>query len=54
MGEASGRRCRHPDEFACNSALVQEFYNARRRQLQSEITPNSAHLAMAELEQMLS
>lgn len=43
-----------PEGFARNTALVQAFYNARRRQLlQPEIAPNPAHLALAELEQML-
>ncbi|WP_410954133.1 Sir2 family NAD-dependent protein deacetylase, partial [Pseudomonas aeruginosa] len=40
-----------PEGFARDPALVQAFYNARRRQLQSpEITPNAAHLALARLE----
>ncbi|MFT4465463.1 MAG: Sir2 family NAD+-dependent deacetylase [Sodalis sp. (in: enterobacteria)] len=43
-----------PEGFARNPALVQAFYNARRHQLlQPEIAPNPAHLALAELEQML-
>lgn len=43
-----------PEGFARNPALVQAFYNARRRQLlQPEIAPNPAHLALAELERML-
>ncbi|CRL44962.1 NAD-dependent protein deacylase [Sodalis glossinidius str. 'morsitans'] len=43
-----------PEGFARGPALVQAFYNARRRQLQQlEIAPNAAHLALAELEQML-
>ncbi|STU66946.1 NAD-dependent deacetylase [Klebsiella pneumoniae subsp. ozaenae] len=37
-----------PEGFARDPALVQAFYNARRRQLQSpEIAPNAAHLALA-------
>lgn len=40
-----------PDAFARNPALVQRFYNERRRQLQdAAIQPNAAHLALAELE----
>ncbi len=40
-----------PEGFARNPALVQKFYNERRRQLQSEaIEPNAAHLALARLE----
>ena len=43
-----------PEGFARNPALVQAFYNARRRQLQQpEIQPNAAHLALAELEAVL-
>lgn len=43
-----------PEGFARDPALVQAFYNARRRQLQSpEITPNAAHLALARLEDLL-
>ena len=43
-----------PEGFARDPALVQAFYNARRRQLQSpEIVPNAAHLALAKLEQEL-
>ncbi|ELY3542438.1 NAD-dependent protein deacylase [Cronobacter turicensis] len=41
-----------PEGFARNPQLVQEFYNARRRQLQQpEIKPNAAHLALARLEE---
>ncbi|EGT5682520.1 Sir2 family NAD+-dependent deacetylase [Cronobacter turicensis] len=41
-----------PEGFARNPQLVQEFYNARRRQLQQpEIQPNAAHLALARLEE---
>lgn len=43
-----------PEGFQRDPALVQRFYNARRQQLQqAEIQPNSAHLALAELEQVL-
>ncbi len=43
-----------PEGFARDPALVQAFYNARRRQLQSpEIAPNAAHLALARLEDLL-
>ncbi|EOC1351232.1 Sir2 family NAD+-dependent deacetylase [Cronobacter dublinensis] len=41
-----------PEGFARNPQLVQDFYNARRRQLQQpEIEPNTAHLALARLEE---
>lgn len=40
-----------PEAFARNPALVQRFYNERRRQLQdTSIQPNAAHVALAELE----
>lgn len=43
-----------PEGFRRDPALVQRFYNARRQQLQKpEIQPNAAHLALAELEQVL-
>lgn len=38
-----------PQGFAKNPALVLDFYNQRRRQLQ-EVSPNEAHIALAELE----
>lgn len=38
-----------PEGFARNPILVHEFYNARRRNLQSA-APNNAHLALAQLE----
>ena len=38
-----------PQGFAKNPELVLDFYNQRRRQL-FEVQPNSAHLALAELE----
>lgn len=37
-----------PEAFARDPALVQDFYNRRRRQL-SEVQPNAAHRALAEL-----
>lgn len=40
-----------PEAFARNPALVQQFYNARRRQLVAEAHPNPAHLALANFEQ---
>lgn len=40
-----------PEAFARNPALVQRFYNERRRQLLSPaIQPNAAHRALAKLE----
>lgn len=39
-----------PEGFKSNPSLVLEFYNQRRRQL-LEVEPNSAHKAIAELEQ---
>ncbi len=40
-----------PDAFHRDPARVQGFYNARRRQLvNSNVTPNAAHLALAKLE----
>lgn len=38
-----------PEGFMNNPALVLEFYNQRRRQL-DEVLPNKAHLAIAELQ----
>ena len=41
-----------PEAFTRNPALVQAFYNERRRQLvHSDIMPNAAHMALAQLEQ---
>lgn len=37
-----------PEGFAANPALVQDFYNKRRRQL-AKVQPNLAHHALAEL-----
>ncbi len=37
-----------PEGFAANPALVQDFYNQRRRQLR-EVEPNAAHHALARL-----
>jgi NAD-dependent deacetylase len=43
-----------PEGFHANPDLVQEFYNQRRRKLQSvEIQPNAAHIALGRLEQEL-
>lgn len=39
-----------PQAWATNPALVQEFYNARRKQL-SEAQPNNGHKGLVELEQ---
>ena len=39
-----------PEAWATNPALVQEFYNARRKQL-SEAQPNNGHKGLVELEQ---
>ncbi len=42
-----------PEAFARNPALVQQFYNERRRQLLSDnIAPNAAHRALASMESM--
>ncbi len=38
-----------PEGFEKNPALVLDFYNQRRQQL-LEVTPNAAHLALAQLE----
>ena len=37
-----------PEGFAADPALVQDFYNQRRRQL-AQVAPNAAHRALAEL-----
>ncbi|WP_394211364.1 Sir2 family NAD+-dependent deacetylase [Enterovibrio calviensis] len=42
-----------PEGFARNPALVQTFYNQRRKQLQSGVAPNLAHEALARLEREL-
>lgn len=40
-----------PEGFRRNPALVQRFYNMRRQQLQqADITPNAAHIALADFE----
>ena len=39
-----------PEGFVRNPALVQDFYNQRRRQL-ANVEPNAAHQALAEFEQ---
>lgn len=41
-----------PEAFACQPAIVQRFYDQRRRQLLGpDIRPNAAHAALARLEQ---
>jgi len=41
-----------PDAFRRDPVLVHQFYNDRRRRLQqSDVSPNAAHLALAEFEQ---
>jgi len=41
-----------PEGFMANPTLVHDFYNARRRQLfNSDLQPNKAHHALAQLEQ---
>lgn len=43
-----------PEAFIRDPDLVYRFYNARRAQLaQPELKPNAAHLALAELEQVI-
>jgi NAD-dependent deacetylase len=43
-----------PEGFHANPALVQDFYNQRRRKLQSDtIAPNPAHTALGRLEKEL-
>ncbi|WP_064604531.1 Sir2 family NAD+-dependent deacetylase [Photobacterium sp. J15] len=43
-----------PDGYRRNPALVQNFYNQRRQQLESgTVDPNAAHLALARLEKEL-
>lgn len=37
-----------PEGFAADPALVQDFYNTRRRQL-AQVVPNAAHRALADL-----
>ena len=37
-----------PEAFACDPALVQDFYNRRRAQL-ADVQPNAAHRALADL-----
>src|SRR5690606_27418670 len=44
-----------PEAFTRNPALVQAFYNERRRQLLYDgILPNAAHTALAQLEQQFA
>lgn len=39
-----------PEAFARDPDLVQDFYNARRKQLiEADVAPNAAHVALAEL-----
>lgn len=54
--DEGGLWCQHriedvatPEGFARNPALVQNFYNMRRRQLR-DVEPNAAHVALARLE----
>ena len=42
-----------PEAFYRNPALVYEFYNKRRKELNSGIKPNRAHIILAELEKTL-
>jgi NAD-dependent deacetylase len=43
-----------PEGFHANPDLVQDFYNQRRKKLQSEtISPNAAHIALGRLEEEL-
>ena len=43
-----------PEGFARDPQRVQDFYNARRRQVQNtDVRPNAAHFALAELEAVL-
>lgn len=39
-----------PEAFQKNPELVQRFYNQRRKQLTTQIAPNSAHYALAKFE----
>ncbi len=43
-----------PEAFARTPERVQQFYNARRRQLVEEAHPNPAHLALARFERAFS
>jgi len=42
-----------PEAFYRNPALVYEFYNKRRKELNSGIKPNRAHIILVELEKTL-
>ena len=42
-----------PEAFYRNPSLVYDFYNNRRRELNSGIKPNKAHLILSELEKVL-
>lgn len=47
-GAAIGSRMWRRQGYAADPALVQDFYNQRRRQL-AEFRPNAAHRALADL-----
>lgn len=47
------RKVATPEGFAADPALVHEFYNDRRKNL-TEVEPNPAHHALAELEEKLT
>ena len=42
-----------PEAFCRNPSLVYDFYNKRRKELNSGIKPNQAHIILAELEKIL-
>ena len=42
-----------PEAFYRNPSLVYDFYNKRRKELNSGIKPNKAHFALSELEKLL-
>ena len=42
-----------PEAFYRNPSLVYDFYNKRRKELNSGIKPNKAHIILAELEKTL-
>ena len=42
-----------PEAFYGNPSLVYDFYNKRRKELNSGIKPNKAHIILAELEKTL-
>ena len=49
MGPLSRRRCGYPEGWERNPALVQGFYNKRRKELLT-VEPNAGHKGLAELE----